>query len=73
MRQEILPLVQPGDLGGVVRRPEDDVGKQKQLERNGVGKAQGQQHQAEVNGIGAAHDPDTAAGGALLPQIVRGA
>jgi hypothetical protein len=52
MRQEILPLVQPGDLGGVVRRPEDDVGKQKQLERNGVGKAQGQQHQAEVNGIG---------------------
>jgi hypothetical protein len=37
LRQEIFAVMESGNLGGVVRRPEHDVGKQQQFERHQKG------------------------------------
>ncbi len=47
--------MQPGDLGVVMRRPEDDVRQQQQLERQHIGHGKRAQHQGEVDQVGAAH------------------
>ena len=44
--QEILAVVQPGNLSRVVRRPEHHVGEQQQLERHEVGEPQCREHEA---------------------------
>ena len=53
--QEILAVMQPGNLSRVVRRPEHHVGEQQQLERHEVGEPQCREHEAQMRSVGDAH------------------
>ena len=53
--QIIAAIVQPRDLGEIVRRAEHDIGQQQQFERHQIGRRERQQHQAEMDCVVAAH------------------
>ena len=67
MRHEIFSVMQPGNLGGVVRRTEHDIGEQQQLEWDDVSQRQRQQHQCKMSGIESAHSFQDIAAARGLP------
>ena len=54
-RQEILAIVQPGDLGQVMRWAEDGIGNQQELEGQDIGEREGRKHEPEMDHIHTRH------------------